>query len=90
MTDHPDRQYADPDLVKGFITRRRVKTFHVADPENLESGLSACGRNLAEMIEAGWARGLRRQGVDLCKSCASGGVNLDPDEDEPEDESEEE
>lgn len=76
MPEHPDRQYPDPDLVKGFLSRRGVKTFHVADPDNLESGLSVCGLTLADMIDAGWARGLRRQGLDLCGNCAHG-VNLD-------------
>lgn len=83
MPEHPDRQYSDPDLVKGFISRRGVKTFHVADPENLESGLSACGLTLADLIEAGWARGLRRQDLSLCRNCATGGADLDtPEEDQ--------
>lgn len=86
MTLHPDRQYPDPDLVRGYITRRKVKTFHVADPEDLESGLSACGLTLADMIDAGWARGLRRQGLTLCRNCETGGADLDTVEDESEEE----
>jgi hypothetical protein len=81
MPEHPDRQYPDPDLVKGFIVRRKVKTFHVADPDNLESGLTACGLTLADMIEAGWARGLRRRGLSLCQNCAAG-VDLDASQEE--------
>lgn len=83
---HPDTTYADPDLVRGYIARRGVKTFHTADPEDLTSGVSPCGLTLADLIDAGWARGLRRRGLDLCKKCA-GSVDLDA---QLEDESEEE
>lgn len=81
MPEHPDRQYADPDLVSGFIARRNVKTFHVADPDNLESGLTACGLTIADLIDAGWARGLRRHGLSLCGNCANG-VDLDAPQEE--------
>lgn len=86
MPEHPDRQYQDPDLVKGYISRRGVKSFHVADPDNLESGLSACGRTLADMIEAGWARGLRRRGLNLCGNCGSAGASLETTDEEGEEE----
>lgn len=71
-----DTQYPDADLVSGFIARRGVKTFHVADQTKPKSGLSPCGKTLAELIDAGWARGLRRQGLTLCRKCA-GSVDLD-------------
>jgi hypothetical protein len=67
--------YPFPDLVKGYIAKRRSKTFHVPSPDS--SGTCPCGRNLAELIEAGWARGLLRQGLTLCKVAAGAHV-LDP------------
>jgi hypothetical protein len=69
--DQPARPYADPDLVRGYLSRRGVKTFHVANPAKLESGLTVCGLTMAELIDAGWARGLRRRGLNLCKPCAN-------------------
>lgn len=76
MTTNPDTSYPHADLVRGYIARRGVKTFHVADQDDPTSGDSVCGLNLAELIDAGWARGLRRQGLDLCRHCAEG-HNLD-------------
>ncbi len=75
--------YPDPDLVKGYIARRGAKTFHV--PRLDGSGECPCGRNLAELIEAGWARGLLRQGLTLCK-VAAGAAILDPPETPEDDE----
>lgn len=66
-----------PDLQTGYIARRKVKTFHVADLENPESGESVCGLTLADLINAGWARGLLRRGLELCRTCESG-VDLTP------------
>lgn len=69
-----DHDYADTDLVIGYLTRRGVKTFHVRKPST--EGLTVCGKKIAELIEAGWARQLRRRGLDLCAKCA-GTVDLD-------------
>lgn len=69
-----DHAYPHPDLVAGYITRRGVKTFHVRKPGT--EGVTVCGRNLAELIDGGWARQLRRRGLDLCSKCA-GLVDLD-------------
>ena len=73
MTDS-DTRYPDPDLVAGYLTRRGVKTFHVAAPG--ASGKTSCGLTLADLIEAGWARGLRRRGLNLCAKCGQA-VDLD-------------
>lgn len=66
---HPDASpYPHPDLVRGYIARRRVKTFHVAGTEDPTN--TACGLDLDTLTDAGWARGLRRQGLTLCANCA--------------------
>lgn len=104
---HPDTQYPDPDLIKGHITRKGVKTFHTEaleadlEPELLElgggwfgiadgtkhqgearahnaavlssitgTGRSWCDRDLDDLTDAGWARGLRRRGLSEHTECA--------------------
>lgn len=75
MPTDPDHHYPDPDLVRAYIARRGVATFHVrAHPGD---DVTACGRPTAELVEAGWARGLRRQGLNLCSAC---GRTVDLDE----------
>lgn len=104
---HTDTQYPDPDLIKGHITRKGVKTFHteallaesepdlthtgggwfeLADGTKVQgkaeahraavlssiagTGRSWCDLELTELTEAGWARGLRRQGLTEHAECA--------------------
>lgn len=87
METDPDRQYHHADLVRGYIARRGVQTFHVRPPASLGSAddETACGLDLDTLVGAGWARGLLRQGLRLCANCARV-VDLDPqtDEDAPE------
>jgi hypothetical protein len=56
------------------MTRRGVQTFHVAAPG--ATGKTPCGLTLADLIEGGWARGLRRRGLTLHDKCAKA-VDLD-------------
>lgn len=108
MPRHTDTQYPDPDLIKGYVTRKGVKTFHTeaiefdAEPEVLElgggwfgigdgskhqgeakahnaavlasiagTGQTACGEHeLTELKAGGWARGLRRRGLEEHTACA--------------------
>lgn len=69
-----DHDYPDHDLMVGYLTRRGVKSFHLRKPGT--SGLTVCGKKLAEMIDGGWARQLRRRGLEECRQCA-GQVDLD-------------
>lgn len=88
MTEPLDRQYPDPDLVRGYVSPKPkpVKTFHVAAENPAET---LCGLPLGDFVEvtaelekgkrkplvdAGWARGLLRQGLDLCDKCEAAGA----------------
>lgn len=71
-----DHQYPDPDLVAGYVKPGKpkpAKEFHAAEAAE-NPAETFCGRPLADLIHAGWARGLLRQGLQLCKTCAAAGA----------------
>lgn len=77
MTDRTD-DYPDPDLTIAYLSRRGSKTFHVADPKR--KTMTGCGKKRVDLIPAGWARGLTRQGLTACKDCTALIETVDPPE----------